>query len=168
MRPAPLPRVMPILPALALALVVAACGGNNASSSSGGSGSSAAASSGSGSGSSSAASAQASTGSGGGTSDLGPIVDALVPPNSSQTVRTDAADAVFVSYASTDSQDSLKSFYENAIKNAGMTIVSTTSTGDAVSWIFTKDGDSSFGGSVTVGPGANGTGSQVTITLGKS
>lgn len=166
MRPAPLPRVMAIIPLLALALAVSACGGNNnASSSTGGGGSSSAASTSA----SAAASAAASTGSGGGGStDLGSLVDAFKPPNSTQTVRTDATDAVFVAYTSTDSPDSLKSFYENAIKNAGMNIISTTSAGGSTSWIFTKAGDESFGGSVALGAGPDGTGSSVSITLGKS
>lgn len=167
MRPALLPRSMAILPALAIALVVSACSGNNASSSTGGGGSSSAASSEASTAATTAASAAASTGSGG-SSDLASLVNGFVPPNSTQTVRTDAADAVFVSYTSTDSTDSLKGYYENAIKNAGMTVVSTTNAGGATSWIFTKDSDSSIGGSITVGAGPDGTGSQVTLTLGKS
>ena len=159
---------MTILPALALALMVSACGGNNASSSTGGGGGSSAASSEASAQASAAESAAASTGSGGGSTDLGSVVDAFKPPNSTQTVRTDAADAVFVAYTSTDSPDSLKTFYENAIKNAGMNIVSTTNAGGATSWIFTKASDSSFSGSIALGAGPDGTGSSVSITLGKS
>jgi len=94
------------------------------------------------------------------------VANALVPPNSSEITRTSASGGLFVGYSSTDSADSLKSFYENAIPGSGMTIFSTTSAGGSYSWVFAKTEGSSFGGSVTVGPSTDGgSGSSVIITL---
>jgi hypothetical protein len=168
MRPTRVPRVIALVPVVTFVLLLAACGGNNAGSSAG---SSTGSDPSSGSGQSSAAtpSAQASSGGGGGSgSDLASLVDKLVPPNATQTVRTDAEGAVFVAYTSTDSIDSLKGYYQGTITSAGFTIISTTSAADGVAYVFTKNDDNSVGGSVAIGPGADGTGAGVAITLGKS
>src|SRR5437762_10349432 len=86
--------------ALLLALAtLAACGGggssSNATASQGGSSTSGEQSS------EATSSASASQSTGGG--DLGSLVDALKPPNSTQISRTDASGGVFVSWQSTDS-----------------------------------------------------------------
>ena len=148
--------------ALLLALAtLAACGGggssSNATASQGGSSTSGEQSS------EATSSASASQSTGGG--DLGSLVDALKPPNSTQISRTDASGGVFVSWQSTDSADSLKGFYESAIPKTGMKIISTTSASGAFSWIFAETEGSSHGGSVTVGPSSDGgSGSTVVLT----
>ncbi len=163
-------RLLSILAIAGLLLALAACGGNNAGSSATSSNGSTA-TSGSGQSTEATPTAAESSGDGGGgggsTTDLASLADQLVPPNSTQVVRTDAGNGLFIAYDSTDSLDSLKSFYENAIKNAGMTIVSTTTAADGAVYIFTRPSDSSFGGSVALGPGSNGGSSGVTITLGQ-
>ncbi len=161
-------RLLSVLAIAGLMLTISACGGNNAGSSTGAS-SGSDASSGSQASTAASAAAEPSSGGGGGSAgDLASLADALVPPNATQTVRTDAADGIFIAYSSTDSMDSLQGFYENAIKNAGMTIISTTTAADGIAWIFARGSDSSFGGSVTVAPESDSTGSTVAITLAGS
>jgi hypothetical protein len=107
-------------------------------------------------------SAAASASSGGG--DLNVLVTALTPPNSTQISRTDASGGVYVAWESTDSADTLKSFFEKAIPDAGMKVISTTNAQGTFSWIFAKSDNSSNGGSVTVGPSSTGgSGSSVIL-----
>lgn len=110
----------------------------------------------------SAAASQGSGGGGGG--DLNALADALKPPNANQISRTDAGGGVYIAWESTDSADSLKSFYEKAIPDSGMQVVTTTSAQGTFSWIFAKSAGSTYGGSVTVGPSTSGgSGSSVIL-----
>ena len=109
------------------------------------------------------AAASASSGGGGG-GDLNALVTALTPPNSTQISRTDASGGVYVAWESTDSADTLKSFFEKAIPDSGMKVISTTNAQGTFSWIFAKSDNSSNGGSVTVGPSSTGgSGSSVIL-----
>ncbi len=109
------------------------------------------------------AAASASSG-GGGTVDLNSLVDALKPPNSTQTTRTDANGGVFIGWESTDSVDSLKSFYEDAIPKTGMKIFSTSNTSGTYVWVFAVADGSTHGGSETITPSTSG-GNGTTVVL---
>lgn len=153
-----------ILPALVLLL--AACGGTSntpGGNGNGGDESSAPAST------EASVDAQPSEGTGGGgggtAGDLDSLVEALTPPNAAEQTKTTAEGGVFIGWESTDSVESLKSFYESAIPNAGMQIFSTTSAGGSYSWVFAENEGSSFGGSVTLAPSSSGgSGSTVIVT----
>lgn len=105
-------------------------------------------------------------GGGGGDADIEQIAETLTPPNSSETSRTTAGGVIFVTYESTDSADTLKSFYENAIAETGWQVISTTSAEGSHSWIFAESEGSSNAGVVSVGPGTDGSGSTVAIQVG--
>jgi hypothetical protein len=102
-------------------------------------------------------------GGGGAGGDLNSLVEALTPPNSTQVSRTEAQGGVFISWTSTDSVDSLKSFYQGAIPATGMKIFSTTDASGATAWIFAETEGSSHGGSVTVAPSTDGTNTSAVI-----
>ncbi len=106
---------------------------------------------------------------GGGTTtgvggDTEAVAKQLVPPNSHEVTRTAAEGTFFAMYQSTDSPDTLKSFYESTIPKTGLQIISTTSSNGGYSWIIANDANGSFGGAVSVFPAGDGsTGVQVTI-----
>ena len=107
-------------------------------------------------------------GSGGGVAsgDLEALVDDLTPPNSTEVNRTTAEGIIFVIWESTDSTDSLRSFYEGAIDDTGMEVFSTTQASGAYSWLFAESEGSSFGGAVTVAPSSSGgSGSTVSVQV---
>jgi hypothetical protein len=105
----------------------------------------------------------------GGGGDAEAVADDLVPPNSTEVQRTESSGVFFVIYSSTDSFDSLKSFYEGAIPSAGMKIISTTEQSGTIAWIFAKDEGSTFGGAVSITPdSAGGSGQTVSVTVGES
>ena len=115
-------------------------------------------------------SAAASTGGGGGT-DVQAVADALKPPNSSQTFTSNSSGVILSTYTSTDSADSLKSFYESAIPAQGLKIISTSSdtATNSIAIIFAKADDSAFGGAIGIGPDqSGGAGSTVSVTVGGS
>ena len=105
--------------------------------------------------------------SGGGAGDLSGVADQLVPPNASETSKTTASGVIFVTYSSSESPDSLKSFYESAIGKIGWHTLSTTSAEGSYSWVISPDASGNAAGSITVAPDASGgSGSQVLIQLG--
>jgi hypothetical protein len=154
--------------ALLIALLVAGCGGSATPAGS------ADASTGDGNGtdaSPSVASTEpgASTGGSGGTAeDAANLGGQLVPPNSSELVKTTTDTYWYVTYDSTDSPETLKSYYEGQIPTTGLKIISTTSTGGSYVWVITRDESGNFGGSVTVAPSENGSGSSVIVAVGSS
>lgn len=99
--------------------------------------------------------------------DVEELAADLVPPNSTETTRTVASGVVFAGYESTDSPDSLKSYYEGKIASAGMVIISTTSTSGTYGFIFAEDDQGSgFGGSIAIAPSSSGgSGSTVIVTV---
>jgi hypothetical protein len=111
---------------------------------------------------------QGGSGNGGSTTDLEGLARALVPPNSNEAFKTSAEGAIIVAYESTDSFDSIRSFYEKAIAGTGLAVLATTEAGGGVSWIFgVDDANSGFGGSVTIAPSGSGSGgTSVSITIG--
>jgi hypothetical protein len=119
------------------------------------------------------ATAEASKDDGNGTGNDGDVEQLaadLVPPNSTETTRTVASGVVFAGYESTDSADSLKSYYEGKIASAGMVIISTTSTSGTYGFIFAEDDQGSgFGGSIAIAPSSSGgSGSTVVVTVALS
>jgi hypothetical protein len=98
--------------------------------------------------------------------DLDALVEQLTPPNSTESSRTSATGGIFVGWESTDSVESLKSFYEGAIPATGMQIVTTQSASGTFSWIFAESEGSSHGGSVVVAPSTTGgSGATVVVTV---
>jgi len=155
-----------ILPVLML-LILSACGGSSSSTGNGNGGQSQSAEQSQAAEESQAAESQAaeSQGSGQSAGDLDSLVQALTPPHSSELSKTTAAGGVFIAWNSTDSVESLKSFYESAIPGTGMIVISTSSASGTYAWVFAKDESSSYGGSVTIGPTSDGTdGGSVILT----
>jgi hypothetical protein len=108
------------------------------------------------------------TGAGTGSSvDIERVATALVPPNSTEITRTTATDTWFVVYETTDSIDSLKSFYEDAIPKTGLNVISTTTVNGGVSWTMSSDDNGTFGGAVNVYPSSDGK-NAVQVVVGKS
>jgi hypothetical protein len=111
-----------------------------------------------------AASGGGGGGSGGGSDDVEAVANQLIPPNSTEQSKTTAEGTWFAIYLSTDSVDSLKRFYQNAIANAGQKIFSTTTIQGGVSYVFAKDESGGFGGSINIYPNGDGkTAIQVTV-----
>ena len=101
--------------------------------------------------------------------DVESLAAALVPPNSTEVSNTSAEGISFIIYESTDSVESLQSFYESAIPAAGMEIISTTTTGGNVGLVFAESEGSLFGGAVNIFPSSTGGGgSGVQVTVGDS
>jgi hypothetical protein len=107
----------------------------------------------------------ASTGDGGG--DVQALADALKPPNATQTFNSSGSGVILTIYTSTDSPDSLKSFYESAITDAGMKIISTStdSTTNTTALVFARDDNASVGGAIAIGPDPSGSGTNVSVTV---
>jgi hypothetical protein len=154
--------------ALLVLVLVAACGSSAASSPSADSGA------GAGSGGSPAAAGTdsgngpAATAVPGAGADAAKVGEQLKPPNSNETSKTTTDTYWYVIYESTDSPDSLKSFYETQIPRAGMKVISTTSANGSYVWAIARDEAATFGGSVTVAPSGNGSGSSVIVGIGSN
>ncbi len=167
-----------IMVALVVALALGGCGGSasasNAANSTGADasdGSGDGNGNGNGNGNGDASSAPAATpGSGGsGSEDAEEVGTALVPPNATEVSKTLTGNYWYALYQSTDSVESLRSFYEDKIPSVGLTIISTTTAGGGYSWLVATDESGSFGGSVSVGaPTEGGSGSSVIIGIGSN
>ena len=72
----------------------------------------------------------------------------------------------YVVYESTDSPEALKAYYDSQIPKTGLMIVSTTSASGSYVWAIARDESGTFGGSVTVAPSGNGSGSSVIVAVG--
>lgn len=108
------------------------------------------------------------TGSGGGSNgDVEAVAAALVPPHSTEVTKTTAADTWFAMYETTDSIDTLKAFYEDAIAKAGLQVISTTTANGGIAWAMATDASGSFGGAVSIFPTGDGK-NAVQVTVGKS
>ena len=148
-----------------LVLVVAACGGQPAASSGNGDGGD-----GGDGGSSTAPAASQDDGDDGDggdgdvTGSVQDIYDQLIPPNSTETTITTAGGAIVGGYTTTDSLDSIVSFYESAIPDTGMEIFSTTNAQGGTAWLFAESEGSAFGGSVSAFPSGDEVQVLVTVT----
>jgi hypothetical protein len=162
------------LAALIVALALAGCGGSNSASTtanSAGADAGDGSGDGNGNGNGNASSGPAVTPGGGqgGSEDAEEVGAALVPPNATEISKTLTGNYWYASYLSTDSPDSLKSYYEDKIPSLGLMVISTTTAGGAHSWLVATDESGSFGGSVTVGPPTEGdAGSTVIVGIGSN
>lgn len=105
-------------------------------------------------------------GEGSGSGDVDRAFEILTPPNSTQITRTDSEGIIFAAFDSSDSLDVLRSFYESAIPEAGLQILSTTEAQDGIAWTIAESEGSTFGGAVSLFPSTDGSGTQVSITIG--
>ncbi len=132
--------------ALLVALLVAGCGSSAATSAPADVGT------GSGSGATPAASADAGSGTadtpapaapvepgGGAAEDAAKVGEQLVPPNSTEAMKTTTDTYWYVTYESTDSPDALKAYYESQIPKTGLKIISTTSVSGSYVWVIARD-----------------------------
>lgn len=139
---------------LALALALAACGGSSPGASSGDDGSKQSAA---------ASVAESSSSKGPATGDVEGIADALTPPSATETSRTTSGGLIVLTYESTDSFDALTSFYEGALRDAGLDVTSTTTADGGANWTFDA---ADLSGSVTlVEGGASNGGVAVAISI---
>jgi hypothetical protein len=140
-------RAHSLVPAALLMLLVACNGpGSSASASSGGGDQQ----SDSGAASASASASATSGGSGGGSDDLATIATNLAPPNSTEIGRYSASGALVVNWSSTDSVDSLKSYYDGKLGSLGLNVLSTTDVQGTHGWVFGNADNSGVSG-LTVG-----------------
>ena len=105
-------------------------------------------------------------GGGTGSADLDAVFERLTPPNSSETTKTAAEGIIFAVFESSDSIDSLKSFYESAIPASGLQIFSTTEAQGGFAWTIAESEGSSFGGAISIYPSGSGSGTAVSVTIG--
>lgn len=137
------PRVASSIP-LVVALALGGCGGSTESQAPGGDGqdsrSSAAASA-----AASVTPPSAATG-GEDAASAEAVADALAPPNANETSRTTSGGLVLITHESSESIDSLVSYYETAIPKAGMSINAKTTADDGANFVF---GSGNLNGSVT-------------------
>lgn len=153
------------LAAVALMLFVAACGAPAATE--GGDGD------GGGDGSEQSEPAETTSGDGGGgggsgSGDVDRAFEILTPPSSTELTKTTTEGVIFAAFDSSESFESLRSFYEDAIGEAGLRIISTSETGGGIAWAIAESEGSSFGGAVTIFPAADGSGMQVSVTIGNA
>lgn len=107
-------------------------------------------------------------GGGGNAGDAEAAFEVLTPPNAEQVTKTSAEGVIFAVFTSTDSIDSLTSFYRDAFDELNLQILTTTEASGGISWIVgTDDTASEFGGVVSVIPATDGSdGSTVSIQIG--
>lgn len=104
-------------------------------------------------------------GSGGDQGDLEQLADDLEPPNSTETTRMSANEAFIISWTSTDSVDSLESFYDDKIGQLGINLLGKSSVQGAHTWVIGNEDGSGPQGGITVGEDGSG-GTVISITLG--
>lgn len=106
-------------------------------------------------------------GGGGSSHDLEEIFATLTPPNSTELSKTTAQGVIFAAWDSSDSFDSLRSFYEDAIADTGLQIIQTTEAQGGIAWVIAEDDTGNFGGTVSIFPASDGSGTQVSVTVGE-
>ncbi len=106
-------------------------------------------------------------GNGGSSHDLDAIFATLTPPNSTELSKTTTQGVIFAAWDSTDNFDSLRSFYEDAIADTGLQIVQTTEAQGGIAWVIAEDDTGNFGGTVSIFPASDGSGTQVSVTVGE-
>jgi hypothetical protein len=152
-----------VIPVLVMAL--ASCGGASPGASSGGGGGNNGPSSAANPSSAEATVAASGGGGQGGTTDLNALADKLTPPNATQTATYPTDTTIGIDYSSSDSLDTLKSFYDTAISDAGFTVASKIEgVAGSITWYIAND--AGVGGYVTVDADPSGNGTQVTVALG--
>lgn len=110
-------------------------------------------------------------GGGGNAGDADAAFERLTPPNAEEVTKTTASGVIFAGFNSSDSMESLTSFYEDAFDDLGLQILTTTEAAGGITWfVGTDENASEFGGVISVIPGTDGgsgsTGSTVSIQIG--
>jgi hypothetical protein len=112
-------------------------------------------------------SASASSGGGTGSDDIDQIASDLTPPNSSETGRYSASGALIVAWSSTDSVDSLKSYYDGKLGSLNLNVLSTTDVQGTHGWVFGNEDNSGVSGALTISPDtSSGGATTVSLTIG--
>lgn len=102
-----------------------------------------------------------------GSFDLEAAFDTLTPPNATEISKTTAEGVIFAAWDSSDSLDSLRSFYEGAMNDLGMEVITTTEAQGGIAWVMADGGGSGIGGSISLFPASDGSGTQVSVTIGE-
>jgi len=105
-------------------------------------------------------------GGGGAGGDVDQLAEDLVPPNSSEQSRISSQGTLIVSYTSTDSADSLNSYYENKFDELGVNVIGTSSAGATTTYVIGNEDGSGVQGGVTVAGDESSGGTIVQLTLG--
>jgi hypothetical protein len=116
---------------------------------------------------STSASASASSGGSGASGDLDTIATNLAPPNGTQQARISASGGLIISWSSTDSVDSLKSYYDGKLGSLGLNVLSTTDVQGTHGWVFGNADNSGVSGALTLAPDtSSGAATLVSLTVG--
>jgi hypothetical protein len=102
-----------------------------------------------------------------GSFDLDQAFETLTPPNATELSKTTAEGVIFAAWDTDDSLDSLRDFYEDAMNDLGLEVITTTEAQGGVAWVVTDGGDSGIGGSISIFPASDGSGTQVSVTIGE-
>jgi hypothetical protein len=106
-------------------------------------------------------------GGGGNAGDAESAYQRLTPPNSEEVTKTTSQGVIFAALTTSESTDSLISFYEDAFSDLGLQILTTTESSGATSWfVGTDENATEFGGVITIVPNTEGGGAQVSIQIG--
>ena len=105
---------------------------------------------------------------GSGSEDADAAYEALIPPNSQEVTKTTAEGVIFAAFTSTDSVDSLTSFYQDAFDDLGLQILTTTETSGGISLVRSARTRmrASSAASFRSSPKPNGYGSQISVQIG--
>lgn len=104
-------------------------------------------------------------GGGGSQGDVEQLAEQLKPPNSTESSRFTTAEGISVGYGSTDSTDSLKSYYEGKFDDLGINLIGTSSASGSHTFVIGDADGSGIQGGVSVIDDGSG-GSIVSITIG--
>lgn len=104
-------------------------------------------------------------GNGGDPGDLEQLANDLEPPNATETTRMNANEALIVAWTSTDSVDSLESFYDDKIDQLGINLIGKSSAQGGHTWVIGNEDGSGPQGGVTVAEDGSG-GTAISVTLG--
>jgi len=102
-----------------------------------------------------------------GSFDLDHAFEVLTPPNATELSKTTAQGVIFAAWDTDESLDSLRSFYEDAMDELGLEVITTTEAQGGIAWVVTDGGDSGNGGSISIFPASDGSGTQVSVTIGE-
>jgi hypothetical protein len=102
-----------------------------------------------------------------GSFDLDHAFEVLTPPNATEISKTTAQGVIFAAWDTDESLDSLRSFYEDAFDELGLEVITTTEAQGGIAWVVAESEGSSTGGSISIFPASDGTGTQVSVTIGE-
>ena len=102
-----------------------------------------------------------------GSFDLDRAFEILTPPSGTELSKTTAEGIIFAAWDSDDDFDSLRSFYEDAIDEAGFDVITTTEAQGGIAWVVGVDDGSGVGGSISLFPASDGSGTQISVTIGE-